>query len=147
MSWALPPEAATFRGWPPALDFATRALKAAQSSPASASLLDEMHSEPPLIWPETATTSILFDTSAVSTSLPELKPVASISTPFASPGVKDIGKQCAHFAKPSLIFGVSAAATAVAASVIAIRTKARWKNFAITALRYGRLRRRLFQSS
>jgi hypothetical protein len=46
-----------------------------------------------------------------------------------------------------LIFGVSAAATAIAASVIAIRTKARWKNFAITALRYRRLRRRLFQSS
>jgi hypothetical protein len=46
-----------------------------------------------------------------------------------------------------LIFGVSAAAKAIAASVIAIRTKARWKNFAITALRYRRLRRRLLQSS
>ena len=90
---------------------------------------------------------MLFDTSAVSTSLPELKPVASISTPFACPGVKDIGKQCAHLAKPSLIFGVSAQPRSSAASVIAIRTKARWKNFASLAPLSKAPRRRLFQSS
>src|SRR2546425_10353804 len=90
---------------------------------------------------------MLFDTSAVSTSLPELNPVVSISTPLARPGVRDIGKQCAHFAKPSLIFGVCAAANAVPTSIIAIRRKARWKGFAITALRWWRPRRRYFRSS
>src|SRR5260370_26478914 len=90
---------------------------------------------------------MLFDTSAVRPSFPQLNPVDSSPTPFARPGVRDIGKQCAHFANPSLIFGVCAAENAVPASIIAIRKKARWKDFAITALRWWRLRRRSFRSS
>jgi hypothetical protein len=41
---------------------------------------------------------MFFDTSAVSASVPVLKPTASILIPLAYCGVNGIGVQCAHLA-------------------------------------------------
>jgi len=57
MSCALPRDAATFSGWPSLFAFRAVALNVAQSSGGRFSFAEERHSEPPLIWPDTATTS------------------------------------------------------------------------------------------
>src|SRR5207248_8224966 len=57
------------------------------------------------------------------TSLPELKPVASTSTFLAIPGIRDIGRQCAHLAKPSLIFAACARARWLVPNIAAINTR------------------------
>src|SRR4030088_1869389 len=53
---------------------------------------------------------MLFETSAVKTSLPVLKPMTSILTPLAYWGSSASGVQCAHFAYPSLMVGSAWAA-------------------------------------